>query len=224
MKALIFDSGTLINLTMNGLLYLLPELKKLFGGKLLITEAVKYEIIDHPMKIQRFEFEAIQLKNLLDSGIIEMPESLGFSADTIKRETALLLDKANHFLQVDGQWISIVSEAEVSCLALSDECARKEIDNMIAIDERTTRLLAEKPENLERLMSEKMHKRVRLVAKDYRIFSKYKFMRSSEIVFVAYKKNLLNVRGKNVLEAVLYATKFKGASISFEEIDEMKKL
>ena len=45
-KALIFDSGTLINLTMNCLLYILPELKKIFKGKLLITSAVKYEIID----------------------------------------------------------------------------------------------------------------------------------------------------------------------------------
>lgn len=223
-KALIFDSGTLINLTMNGLLYLLPELKRILNGKFLITPAVKYEIVDRPLNIERFEFEALQIQSMIKSGVLEMPESIGANAEALKHDTSLLLDKANHFLEVNGQWINIVSEAEISCLALSDECSRKGIENIIAIDERTTRLLAEKPENLEKLMSEKLHKRVKLIAADYKIFSKYRFIRSSELVFVAHKKGLLNVKGDKVLEAVLYATKFKGSSISFEEIDELKRL
>ena len=56
------------------------------------------------------------------------------------------------------------------------------------------------------------------------IFPNYKFIRSTELVFVAYKKGIINIHGKNVLDALLYATKFKGSSISFEEIEELKKV
>ncbi len=224
MKALIFDSGPLITLTMNGMLSILPKLKAKFKGHFLITQEVKHEIIDRPLHVQRFEFEALQLQQLLQDGILELPLALKIAEAVISEETALLLDKANHFLQVNGQWIPIVSAAEMSCLALSDECSRLEIENIIAIDERTTRLLAERPENLEHLMSERLHQRVKLVAPDYRIFSKYRFIRSSEIAYAAYKKGLIPIDDKRVLEAILYATKFKGCAISFEEIDELKKL
>lgn len=224
MKAVIFDSGTLINLSMNGLLYILESLKKNFQGKFLITRPVKYETIDRPMGIEKFELGAIRVQNLIDQGILEFPESLGISEEVIKKETDQLMDIANHYIQSQGSWIKIVSDAEMSCLALSDELSKIGIKSLIAIDERTTRILAERPENLERILSERLHQKVSLVAKEFSIFSKYRFIRSSEVVFVAYKKGLINLQGKKVLEALLYATKFKGASISFEEIDQLKKL
>jgi hypothetical protein len=223
-KALIFDSGTLINLAMNGLLYMLEDLKKGFKGKFLITKPVFYEVVEHPAAIARFELGALQIKSLIDRGIIELSNSIGISDIELEKETATLTDIANHYLQANGSWIKIVSEGEMSCLALSDELSKKGIENIIAIDERTTRLLAEKPENLERIMSERLHKRVLLVAKDFQIFSKYKFIRSSEIVYVSYKKGLSKIQGPKALEALLFATKFKGAAISFEEIEEIKKL
>ncbi len=224
MKALIFDSGTLINLSMNGLLYILEKLKKNFNGKFLITEAVKFETIDKPIGIPRFELGALIIKNLLDAEIIEMPNSVGISYEQLKRETAEMLDLANHYVSADGKWISIVSEAEMSCLALSNLLAEKGVENIIAIDERTTRILGEKPENLENLMSSKLHQRVEVVAKNFRIFAKYRFIRSSELVYVAYKKGLVNLNSDKALEALLFATKYKGSSISFDEINILKKM
>ena len=41
---------------------------------------------------------------------------------------------------------------------------------------------------------------------------------------VAYTKKILGLEGKKALEAALYAAKFKGAAISFEEIDTLKKM
>jgi len=224
MKALIFDSGTLINLSMNGLLDILPALQKKLNGKFLITKEVKYEIVDRPVDIHRFELGALKIQNLIDSKVLEMPESMGIRSEKITNETKELMDVANHFLQIKDRWLKIVSEAEMSCLALSTELINRGIENIIAIDERTTRILAEMPGNLEKLMSERLHMTVHLVAKNFEIFSKYKFIRSSELVYVAYKKNLIDIKGKKVLEALLYATKFKGAAISFEEIDILKKL
>lgn len=224
MKALIFDSGTLINLSMNGLLPILEEIKKIFDGKLLITEAVHYETFDRPIGIPKFELGAIRIQNLVDKGILEFPKAFGIEESLIKEKTKYLMDIANHYIQAENQWIKIVSEAEISCLALSEELSKKGIETIIAIDERTTRLLAEGPEQLEKIMSSKLQQRVKLISRDMSIFSKFRFIRSSEIVFVAYKKGLINLENKKTLEALLYATKFQGAAISFEEIDQMKKL
>ena len=153
-----------------------------------------------------------------------MPQSIGISDEMIQKEARELMEIANHSVMVGGKWINIVSEAEISCLALSNKLSEKGIANVIAIDERTTRVLCESPENMERMMSEKMHRRVSVDENKLKTFSKYKFIRSPEIVYAAYKKGLVEMEGKKVLEAMLYATKFKGASISFEEIDELKKL
>jgi len=224
MKALIFDSGTLINLSMNGLLYILKDLKKLMKGKFLITEDVKYEIIDRPLSIKKYEFEALRIQELLKDGILEMPSSINISNEEIKKERSLLMELANHSVEADNHFIEIVSNAEMSCLALSSELAKRNIDNIIAIDERTTRILSEKPENIEKIMENKFHYPVKINFDKLKAFSSFRFIRSSELVYVAYKKGILGMKGEKVLEASLYATKFKGSSISFEEVEALKKL
>jgi len=223
-KVLIFDSGTLINLSMNGLLYLIEDLKKDFDGKFIITDAVKRETIDRPIGIQRFELGALRIQNLIDSGVLEMPSSLGIKKEEIKRETKTLMDSANHCVKKGDKWIAIVSEAEISCLSLSSILTKMGIENVIAIDERTTRTLVEKPENLEKIMNKKLRGRITVSKSCFIYFKNFKFIRSTEIVYVAYKKGLTKLKGKKVLEALLYATKFKGASVSFDEINELKKL
>lgn len=222
MKAIVFDSGVLINLSMNGLLYIIEELKKKFDCRFLITNQVKYETIDRPMGIERFELGALQIQSLIDSKVLEMPSSIGIDEEKIKKDTLLFLDKANHFMQVRGKWVNLVEEAEMSCLALSKELTEKGIDNLVAVDERTARMICENPQNLERIMSEKLHQNVNIATDDIDVFSNFRFIRSPELVYVAYKKNIIHLKGEKVLEAALYATKFKGASISFEEINKLK--
>jgi hypothetical protein len=224
MKILIFDSGTLINLSMNGLLYILEDLKKNFDGKFIITYSVKREIVDRPVKIDRFELGALRLMDLIDKGVIELVSALDIDQKELDRRTYELLDRANHFLKVKEKWIDIVSEAEISCLALSEQCTKKGIENLIAIDERTLRILCENPKNLVKIMSHRLHQMVEISDEEYETFSNFRFIRSSEIVYVAYKKNLINIKDKRILEALLYATKYKGSSISFEEINVLRKL
>lgn len=223
-KVLIFDSGALINLSMNGLLYILPELKKSFNGLFLITKAVKKEVVDRPITIHRFELGALRVQKLIEDKVLELPEKVGIDSKAIDGLTESLGNIANHYIQAQGRWIKIVSDGEMSCLALNDECEKLGFQTLIAIDERTTRLLAENPQALENLMTKKLHQRAKLIAKDFKIFEKYKFIRSSELVYVAYKKDILHLKGKKALEASLYATKFHGSSITFEEIEELKQL
>lgn len=224
MKAIVLDSGTLINLSMNGLLYILEDLKKNSDVKFAITSQVKYEVVDRPINVPRFELGALRVKNLIEINILELPSSLGISEQEVNSLTSQLKNVANSSIIAHGKQMAIVSDAEMSCLALSSILTEKGIENLIAIDERTTRLLAEKPENLEKMMSEKFHVRVELKRNNFEIFSKFRFIRSTELVYVAFKKGLLRVNGPKALEAALYATKYKGSSVSFEEIDELKKL
>ena len=134
------------------------------------------------------------------------------------------METANHLLNRNNQPIKIVSEAEMSCLALSSLLSEKGIKNIIGIDERTTRILAEKPENLEKIMEKKLHINLELKEKDFSAFKNFKFIRSAEMVYVAHKKGLIKIKDPRTLEALLYATKFKGSSISWDEINTLKKL
>ncbi|MEI6850324.1 MAG: hypothetical protein WCK29_04775 [archaeon] len=223
MKVLIFDSGALINLSMNGLLYILPELKKNFDGKFIVTSQVRYETVDRPIGIEKFELGAIMVQNLIDEGVLDDIGTLDITEEQVKEGTKRLMDEANHAMKIKNDWVHLVEEGEMSCLAVSNILDERKIENIIAIDERTTRMLGENPGNLERIMSEKLHQRVQIVASNLDSFENVRFIRSSELVFVAYKKGIIKLEGKQVLEALLYATKFKGSSISFDEINVLKK-
>jgi hypothetical protein len=209
---------------MNGLLYLIEDLKKNFNGKFIITEQVKNEVYDRPKGIKRFKLGALRIKSLLDKKIIESPSSLNITNKFIEEKTTEMMDLVNHSYKSRGQWINLVSKAEMSCLALNQELIKQKIDSIIAIDERTTRVICEKPENLEKLMTRRLHKQVRLKNSEIKKLKDHKIIRSSELVYVAYKKGIVKLKDPKVLEALIYATKFKGSSISFEEIDVLKKL
>jgi len=223
MRVLILDSGPLINLSMNGLLYILEGLKAHFQGKIIITRQVKYETIDRPLNVPRFELGALSIQALLNSGVVELPSSLNISDHLIDQETGKLMNLANHSIKSKDQWITLVSEAEMSCIAVSNELNRRGIESIIAIDERTTRMLIEDPKALERIMSAKLHTRVKLT-ENVRKFPRAKFIRSPELIYAAYKKDLLNLKGTKALEAAIFASKYKGSAISFEEVDILKRL
>ena len=223
MKVLIFDSGPLINFTLNGMLPVLEQMKKKGQIKFIITSEVKREIYDHPVTIKQFELGALRMRDLIDRGVLEMPETLGVSSELITQQTRDLTDKANHSLQADGQWVPLVSEAEISCFALANALKEKRIENMIAVDERTARMLSEKPESLAKLMAQKLHRNVKLILK-LKEMQDAKCVRSSELLYVAYKQGLFPVKDPRTLEALLYASKFKGSSISWDEIEQLKRI
>ena len=166
-KVIIFDASTLITLAMNGLLPEFRELKKIFKGKFIITKDVKREIIDRPITIKRFELEALKLKQLLDEKILEMPSCLGINEDEISIKTKEILNLANNLFIGKGKNLELIQFGEASCLVLSRLLDEKKIENVIAVDERTTRMLGEKPENLEKLLRKKLHIKVTLNKKNF---------------------------------------------------------
>jgi len=149
MKFIILDAGPLISLTLNGLLHTLEILKSKFPEIVfLITPSVKREVIDKPIKVKKYELEAVKIQTLLDKKTISLSTDF-FLNIRIDKETQRILNLANNLIKADKNSIQIVHEGEASCLALSRLC---NCENLIVIDERVTRLLTESPENLKAIM------------------------------------------------------------------------
>ena len=223
-KVLIFDSGSLISLSINGLLEELKKLKKIFNGEFIITKEVKKEVVDNPIKIKMYELEALKIQNLIDEGCLNMPDKIGITDKEITNLMFKLMNFANTMFIGNGNEIQLIQQGETSCLALSKILNEKKIKNVLVVDERTTRMLVEKPENLKELLEKKMHTNVKLKESNFKEFNGFKIIRSTELIYIAYKKGLINLRGKEVLDALLYALKFKGCAISSEEIEEIKNI
>ena len=146
-KSIIFDTGPIISLVTNNLLWILEPLKEKFGGQFYITPAVKRELIDKAFRTKRFEFEALQISRLINKGILEV-----VSNNQINILTKRLMDLANHSFKAKSNWIKIVSDAEIEVLA-----ADAILDSEAAIiDERTVRLLRENTPNMTNHMEKRM--------------------------------------------------------------------
>ncbi|MDP2672190.1 MAG: hypothetical protein Q8O84_00060 [Nanoarchaeota archaeon] len=223
-KVLIFDSSSLISLSLNGLLEELKKLKKIFNGEFIITKEVKREVIDEPIKMKMYELEALKIQNLIDEGCLNMPDKIGIQDKEITNLMFKLMNLANTMFIGNGNEIQLIQKGETSCLALSKLLNDKKIKNVLVIDERTLRMLVEKPENLKELLEKKLHTNIKLRKGNFQQFKDFKIIRSAELMYVAYKKGLINLKGKEVLDALLYALKFKGCAISFDEIEEIKKI
>jgi hypothetical protein len=222
-KAIIFDTGTLITLSMTCLLDLLINLKKEFNGKFLITKLVEQEMFTRPLEIKKYKLGAMRLKQLLDEKIIECPDCIGINSKEINIRTNNYLKSANNIFYKKNQPLHLIDQGEAACLALSSILTEKGIKNVIAIDEKTTRMLCEKPENLKLLMERKLH--TKLTSKTVpNEFKQFHFIRSAELVYIGFKKNLFNNNQKDFLDALLYAVKFKGCAITNEEITALERL
>jgi len=55
---MVFDAGSIISLTTNNLLWLLPPLKERFGGSFLITNGVADELIKKPLATRKYKLDS----------------------------------------------------------------------------------------------------------------------------------------------------------------------
>lgn len=218
-KALIFDSSSIITLAMNNLLSVLPKLKEGFDGSFFITPQVKEEVIDRPLTIRRFELEALMVLDMIKKGVLEV-----MNPPSLAKETERVRILANSMFAANREKIKILHSGESSCFALAS--LLKDHDSLLVVDERTSRMLVENPENLRKLFESKLHTSVIMNKVNMGYFKNANVIRSSELCLVSYKKGLIELPApsKQAVEALLYASKFKGCSISNEEISEAMKL
>ena len=226
MKTLIFDAGPVISLTMNNLLWILTELKKKQDVEFYITKAVKNEIVDFPLTTKKYKLEAIQVMELIDSGIIKIIDN-----DYIKNKTSEMLGIANGIFKAFDHYINILHYAEVSVISASNSIQ----SDAIVIDEKTTRLLVEEPAKLREILKKTLHTNIYTNVQNLNEFRKFasrvRIIRSVEVAAVAYELGILdkyitktsNSR-EQLLDAMLWGIKLKGCSVSENEINKILKI
>lgn len=222
-KIIFFDAGPVISLVMSRLAWILPELKKQFGGKFYITPAVKNELVDRPLTVRRFEFEALQVMKFIREGVIEVYNAVP------QRRVDALRSLANTSFMIDKKPMEILQSGEMESVASALETTAT-----VVMDERTLRLFIENSSEMKKLLEMRFQKNVTADAQKIKEFSSQlknvTIIRSIELVAVAYRMGLLNSylppqkNGKDLLlDSVLWATKYNGCAVTEHEIEEIKQ-
>lgn len=225
MKSMVFDTGPIISLTVNNLLWLLEPLQKRFKGEFYITKAIEAELIKRPLESKRFKFEALQVLQHIRNGNLRVVGNSEIHSKALR-----LLSLANQSFKAYNHYISIVSYAEMEVLA-----AALHLDSSaLVVDERTTRVLVERPLLLRKILGRKLHTHMEVHNGNIREFqkeAKIRVLRSVELVTIAYEMGLLdeyiaeipNPR-RTLLESVLWGVKLNGCAVSVSEIEEILRL
>ena len=228
MKSIIFDTGPIISLTLNNILWILESLHEKFEGEFYITRGVYDELINKPLSTKKYKFEALQVLPLITKGILKINEN-----PLIQEKADYLLSLANNCFEAHGNYIKAVHRGEMEAVA----CALVEGSSTLVIDERTTRDIIENPELLERRFERKLHTNVNVHHDNMKRLSQeighLKVIRSFELATVAFELGLLNMFTlkeqenvvpnirRAVLEGVLWGLKLSGCSVKKEDIYEV---
>ena len=229
MKALVFDSGPIISLALNGLLGMLPELKKAYNGSFLIPPSVKVEVVDRPLTTRKFGFEARRVNHLIMENVLEV-----VAHERAHSRMNDLLNAANNCFVAHQTPLQLLQSAEVEVLAL----ARELHADAVVIDERTTRMLIEAPEHLQKLLEHRLDTTVSLqrsaLERFRALLGEVTIFRSVELVTVAFDLGLLdryqitsqknNRERHDLLESLLWALKLSGCAISEYNIQQILKV
>ena len=220
MRSLVFDTGPVITLTLNNLMWILNPLKKQFGGSFYITESVRHELIEKPLDIKRFKFEALHTLHYIRAKDIQLHQDTGY-----KEKAKELLKLANSIFRAHGRYIQILHIAEIEVIALAKQIKA----SAIVVDERTTIEILEDPEVLKEHLKRKLHSKVSVNKANLGKFRKMTegidVIRSVDLAMVAYEMGLLdrylpdNPYNKEMLiDAVLWGLKLNGCAIGEDEI------
>lgn len=224
MKSLVFDSGPLITFALNGILDIVPFLKRHYAGDFLICNAVRKEIIDTPSRSKRFAFESLQIGSLIVSEHLKLYDTASFSA-----ETAMVTRLANSIYRARGRDITILNAGELDALVL----AKNLTADAIVVDERTTRLLLENPFRLHTMLEKKFRTSVevdKVTLKEFeKHFSTLRIIRSVDLALLAFEKGFFddlinNSSREKVAESLLWALKLNGCAVSEREIKTYIKI
>ncbi|MEM4389763.1 MAG: hypothetical protein QXG98_03795 [Candidatus Micrarchaeia archaeon] len=218
--SVVCDSSALISLTDSCFLPLLYELKKHMRGAFLITPTVRYESIEHPMKIREHAMAALRLLNAERDGVIQTVTK------ELKSEREEILRITNNLFLINGRPLNLVQAGEAEALALAVETGVRDI----LIDERTTRMLIEAPLALREHMEKEFEESIKVNEGNLRRLAELtrglNAFRSCELIALAFERGYFRKYGeaeRQALEAALYAVKFAGCGVSFEEIDSYLK-
>lgn len=190
------------------------KLQKDFGGDFAITPTVKAETIDKALRTLKFKYEGYRLNAMLKNGTLKLYPENKYSSEINE-----LKDLMNKTFFAWGKPMTIVHPGEISALVVALEQGA----DAYAVDERTTRLLIESPEEVANLMGSKLHTSINVDKNNLKELKKkltgLPVIRSTELALAAYKKGYFPGKGKDILEGVLWALKLNGCAITKREIN-----
>ena len=224
MNDLVFDTSTIISIATNSLLDVLEQLKKKFKGDFIISNDVKREVLDHPLKTRKYKLEAIMISNLIQNNIIRT-----YSNVNLERKTINLLNICNDIFLSKGKPIKILDKAEVEALVLTQI-----LKGTYVVDERNIRLLVEDYRKLAQLLERKLDTKITINNQNIRQFKSeikdINIIRSAELMVVAFEKGLFKEyenkysNKKAILEGILWGLRLRGCAISTDEINELVRI
>ncbi|HIH15902.1 MAG TPA: hypothetical protein HA252_00670 [Candidatus Diapherotrites archaeon] len=218
-QKLVFDSSTIISISEKCLTRLLKGLGQEGAVSFVIPQSVYAETVERPLHIKRFELGALRIQQAVDEGWIEIIP--GNAA--VKQLTGKILDSANTLFFAKGKPLTIIQKGEAETLALCKNLRA----HMVAIDERTTRMLIEDPWRLQNYVAYKHQQDIKLnegrLKEFIKLLSDIRVVRSVELIALAYERGYFEEvlpRNRQALEAALFALKFGGCAVSSQEIEE----
>lgn len=216
--SIVCDSSSLLSLSDSCLLWLLSDIVESFKGHFIITKAVEYESVEHPLEMKSHTLGAVRVKKMLLDNVIKVVETPNSRALTSE-----LSSLGNSVFYIGGKPLKLIHEGETESLAVAIDL---NLHNIL-IDERTTRMLIEAPFEMKAHMEDEFQKKIEVNQKNldrfFEMTGKLNLFRSAEIAIIGYEKGLFKDykdMEKRAIEAALYGLKFAGCSISFNEIEE----
>jgi len=208
------DASSLISIVSTCFANSLKELVKTLGLELYISKTVYKECIERPITIKRYELSAVRLKQAVKQGWIKVFKEKLY--DEMKR----IQKTANKIYKINNRPLELVHEGEAESLALMKRLSAK----IFIIDERTTRMIIESPEQLAVRLRKKYNAEVAINKKALREFNSMvgdiDILRSAELIALCFEHNLLALpKEPQSLEAALYAVKYAGCAVAGYEID-----
>ncbi len=214
MSTFIVDSSTIISLAST---CLLDVFKKYYdrGNRFIIPQWVYDEVVNRPMRIEKFQFEGYRVKKLVDAGVFEVYNKKGIS-----KEATTFANYINNVFFAKGHPIKIIHPADSEGIFLT-----KKLGDALIVDERNMRLVIENPIKIKNILQHRLHTKIEVnkenLNKALDFVGKVPVLRSVDLVSIAWERGLVDFKNnKNALKAMLLSLKFAGCAISFDEIFE----
>jgi len=211
----VFDSSAIISISQTCLINVIGGLRERMNAEFYIPKAVFDEAVKRPISIKRFELNAIRIKRAIQMGWFRVA---GVSNKRLFDEIG---EAANNCFFAKGRAIRLLQLGEIEGLALIKELGAK----AFAIDERTTRMLVEDPKGLQGILQARRHVDIKVDSKKASVlgslFIDLTFVRSVELLALSSELGLLDEelpKGRQSLEAALFAAKYSGCAVSGKEI------
>lgn len=229
MTVIVIDSSTIISCAVNCMLWVFDELKAK-GVRFVVPAGVKHEVIDSGLSSQKFKLEAIRVMHHFSNKTFEE-----YDGD-LKAETSRLLGWSNSSFYIRNKQLSVLQDTDVQVAVL----AKKIGADAILTDERTLRLFIENPDSIKKFLESKFHEKVTVNENALHSFTEYMHripvMRSAELIVYSFENGIFDPTLKRcatsgipncqreVISGLLFALKFAGCAISFEEVNDYVNL